>query len=817
LYFETNQGQTDSQVKFVCRGAGHILFLTPSKAVLVLTRREPGLTTTRKTERRTSGTVLKMSFDGANRRPQIAGRGRLSGKVNYFIGDSPARWRTNIATYSNVIYRDLYPGIDLIYHGHQGKLEYDLVVRPGADLRNIVLDVSGSERVEVDTQGDLLLHTDLGVIRQRKPLVYQEFKGVRQEVSGSYTVKGRHKVGFKVAAHDHSRALVIDPVLFYSTYLGGNSDDFGEGIAVDGAGNAYVTGATASTNFPTTTGAFNTTFGGGAAFDVFVTKLNPLGSAPLIYSTYLGASGDDVGRGIAVDGLGNAYVTGYTGSTNFPTTPGAFKTTFSGGNYDAFVVKLNPTGSALVYSTYLGGGGDDYAFGVAVDSVGSAYVTGQTGSTNFPTTPGAFQAAFAGGTDSAATPGGTDAFVTKLNPAGSAPLLYSTYLGGSANDFGTGIAVDSQGNAYVAGYTLSTNFPTTPAAFQTIFGGASDAFVTKLNPAGSAPLVYSTYLGGSGVEYGMGIATDSFGSAYVTGQTSSTNFPTTPGAFQTTYGGGTDAFVTKVNPAGSAPLVYSTYLGGSGGDNGRGIAVDSLGNGYVTGQTESTNFPVTPGAFQPTSGGGSDAFVTKLNPAGSAPLIYSSYLGGNSLDVGFGIAADAFGNAYVTGITYSTNFPTTPGAFQTAPGSGVFFSDAFVAKIADATLEQCPASGQGDCEQAEGEGEVDDNNNGNQGKGGFSFIVRRPSTTRNISGALQYVSRANGTKLQSAAVTSLVITGDAATIAGTCTNNGVPCTFVSNVTDSGPIGTGDVFTISISGGPLRGGALRGGKILVRPR
>jgi hypothetical protein len=535
----------------------------------------------------------------------------------------------------------------------------------------------------------------------------------------------------------------------------------------------------------------------------------------LVYSTYFGgsggASGGDNGNAIAVDSLGNAYVTGRTSSTDFPTTPGAFQTTYAGGFTDAFVFQLNPAGSARVYSTYLGGTDEDAGHGIAVDSSGNAHVTGHTYSADFPTTLAAFQTTYGGN---------ADAFVTKLNPAGSAPLIYSTFLGGSGLEYGRGIAVGSLGNAYVAGQTDSINFPVTVGAFQTTSAGGTHAFVTKLNLTGSAPLDYSTYLGGTGPDYGFGIAVDSSGSAYVTGLTSSTNFPTTVGAFQTTFAGGiapggTDAFVTKFNPAGSAPLVYSTYLGGSSDDFGQSIALDSAGNAWVTGYTLSANFPTTAGAFQPTYAGGPvDAFVTKLNPAGSAPLVYSSYLGGSLNDFGTGIAVDIFGNAYATGYTQSTNFPTTAGAFQTTYGGN---TDGYVTKIAEVNLEECPPSGQGDCEQSQGGGEVDDNDNGNQGQGDFSCIARRPSTTGNISGDLQYLSPANATRLQSVAITSLTTIGNTATLAGTCTDNGVPCTFVANVTDSGPIGAGDIFTISISGGPVRGGTLRSGKIQVRPR
>ena len=443
---------------------------------------------------------------------------------------------------------------------------------------------------------------------------------------------------------------------------------------MDTAGNAYVTGfttgfTTSTPYFPTTAGAYQTTFGGGYD-DAFVTKLNPTGTA-LVYSTYLGGTSYDTGTGIAVDTAGNAYVTGTTGSADFPTTLGAYQTTY-GGYDDAFVTKLNPTGTALVYSTYLGGTSYDTGTGIAVDTAGNAYVTGTTGSADFPTTLGAYQTTYGGN---------GDAFVTKLNPTGTA-LVYSTYLGGTSDDVGYGIAVDTAGNAYVTGYTTSYTtspyFPTTAGAYQTSFGGGyDDAFVTKLNPTGTA-LVYSTYLGGTSDDVGYGIAVDTAGDAYVAGYTTSP-FPTTAGAYQTTFGGGyDDAFVTKLNPTGTA-LVYSTYLGGTSYDTGTGIAVDTAGNAYVTGTTGSADFPTTLGAYQTTYGGNGDAFVTKLNPMGTA-LVYSTYLGGTGNEVGYGIAVDTAGNAYVTGFTTSTtDFPTTAGAYQTSFGGG---DDAFVAKFA---------------------------------------------------------------------------------------------------------------------------------------
>ena len=702
-------------------------------------------------------------------------------------------------------YRDLYPGIDLTYYGREGQLEYDFVVRPGADLRRILVGFSGAEKLEVDAQGDLLLRTGPDVIRQRKPIAYQEVNGTRREIPVSYVLKGAHRVAFKVAAHDSGRPLIIDPALFYSTYLGGSIRDGGQGIAVDSAGNAYVTGLSHSPDFPTATGAFQGTLAG--SFDAFVTKINPVGSAPLVYSTYLGGSGDDYGLGIAVDAAGNASLTGFTNSPNFPTTPAAIQSA-PGGSADAFVTKLNSSGSALIYSTYLGGSGYDVGQGIALDSLGSAYVTGVTSSADFPTSVAAFQIALAGS---------FDAFVTKLNLAGSAPLVYSTYLGGDSDDRGYAVAVDSSGSAYVTGYTTSTNYPTTPGAFQTTYAGGADVFVAKLNPAGSTPLLYSTYLGGTGQDIGQAIAVNASGNAFVTGKTSG-SFPTTASAFQSTFGGGgSDVFATRLNPSGSAPLVYSTYLGGSGDDAGYGIALDGSDDAYLTGYTNSPNFPTTAGVFQTTFGGGRfDGFVTKLNPAGSAPLVYSTYLGGSGEDAGQGIAFDGMFNAYVTGYTGSTNFPTTPGAFQTALHGSVF--NAFVTKIAEVQLDQCPPNGEGECEQTDGEGNVDDDDqNGNHRRGDFSFIVRRPSTTRRISGGLQFVDRANGTDVRSVTLTSLLISGNSAIIAGTCTNSGAPCTFVADVTDSGPTGSGDTFTISISGGPARGGPLRSGKIEVRAR
>jgi len=709
LHFEANQGQSHQDVRFLSRGPGYSLYLTAGEAVLVLSRpnlekKDDGRSTPgrRAAPAQAMPVAVRMSIVGAAPAPLVSGLEELPGKANYFIGKDPAQWRTNVPTYARVHYREVYPGIDLVYYGNQRQLEYDFVVAPGADPNKIVLGFKGADKVEIDANGDLLLHAAGGTLRQHKPKIYQETDGVRREIAGSYVRKSASRVGIKIAAYDRSRSLIIDPVLAYSTYLGGADYDYGRGIAVDSAGNAYVTGFAHSTDYPTTAGAFQSGLGGG----IFVTKLNPTGTA-IIYSTFLGG-GSEESKGIAVDSAGSAYVTGQTWSSNFPTTPGAFQPVSGGGNGgDAFVTKLDPTGSALVYSTYLGGNSGDAGQGIAVDAAGNAYVTGRTESLNFPTTPTAFQ--LSRGCC------GADAFVTKLNSTGSG-LIYSTYLGGSDTEWGNGIAVDADGNAYVAGATLSTDFPTTLGAFQPLCGGggacggasdAWDAFITKLDPTGSRP-VYSTFLGGSAGDLAGGIAVDADGNAYVTGLTNSSNFPTTVGAFQPTLGGATDAFVTRLNTTGSA-LVYSTYLGGSGIDQGNGIATDGAGHAYVTGETNSTNFSTTPGTFQPAYGDGNqepppfgpphaDAFLAQFSPTGSA--LFSTYLGGTAFDRGLGIAADTGGNVYVTGETSSANFPVTPGAFQTVLGGGGTRldnpPDAFVAKFSNATrFEESAASYMG--------------------------------------------------------------------------------------------------------------------------
>jgi hypothetical protein len=682
LSFEANHGQTDRQVDFIARGRGYTMFLTPREAVLTL--RGPATSTDGRRQGQSNAAALRVRLVAANPEPHAAGLEQLPGRVNYFRGKDPTRWRTNIPTYAKVRYREVYPGVDLVYYGAQGQLEYDFILRAGADPERIGLTFEGAGKIEVDTEGDLLLHVAGGAIRHRKPVIYQDVDGARRVVAGGWRLKGAHAVGFRVAPYDTSRPLIIDPVLFYSTYLGGvDAEDRGS-IAVDASGYAYVTGETLSADFPTTAGAFRVT--GAGPEDVVVTKLDPAGSA-LVYSTYLGGTGNEDGDGIAVDANGYAYVSGRTSSNDFPTTPGAFQATpvgnIGGTRVTAFVTKLDPSGSTLVYSTYLGGSTNEEVRSIAVDGGGSAYVTGATSSADFPTTAGAFRVVSAGM---------IEAFVTKVDPSGST-LVYSTYLGGARNDEGYGIAVDADGNAYAIGKTASTDFPTTAGAFRATKPGRNtddDVYVTKLNPTGTA-LVYSTYLGGSDNDRGVAIALDapSNPNAYVTGRTLSTDFPTTAGAFQTISAGLRDVFVSKLDPSGST-LVYSTYLGGADTDEGHGIAVDGAGNAYVAGRASSTNFPITAGAIQTTSAGGRETFVTKLDPSGST-LVYSTYLGGAGDDESTGIAIDTAGSVYLSGTTTSINFPTTSGAFDTT-FNGV--RDFFVVKLADfgqpATLTLAP-------------------------------------------------------------------------------------------------------------------------------
>ena len=655
--FEPNVGQTDPSVRFLTRASGYTLFLTASESVMVFGQSVAKAEQSSKPAPTNAVSVVRMRFTGANKGSQIEGIDALSGITNYFIGNDPTKWHTDIVSFSKVRYSEIYPGIDLVYYGNARNVEYDFVLKPGADPGAIRLKIDGAERLFVNTAGELVVKLENGELRQQAPVIYQESAGGKSQVSGGYVLRGT-EVAFQVGAYDRSRALVIDPVLIYSTYLGGSGLDQANAIHVGSTGDAYVTGVTQSVNFPIQ-GTPSSTFGGNQ--DLFVTKLNLAGSG-LTYSTYIGGVGLEIANDIVVSGAGTAYITGSTTSINYPVVTPTIAAQVGG--TDVFLTKLTSAGNGLVYSTYWGSTGFEEGTGVTVDPADNAYISGNTNAPNFPTqTP--FQAALAGG---------MDAFMTKFSVAGNS-VVYSTYLGGAADDRAYDMTVADDAAVFVVGSTTSANFPTTPASVQPALAGSRDGFLTHFSLAGNA-LLWSTYVGGSGEDEVFGIKIDAPMNSYLTGRTGSVNFPTQVPA-QALYGGGVnDAFATKINPPGSA-MVYSTFLGGSGDDQGQGISIDLTRNAFVTGSTRSANFP-TQQAYQATLNGVSDAFVSKLNLAGSS-LIYSTYLGGSGADEGQGVGVDLVGSAYVTGFTESLNFPTAS-PFQAAFG-GV--RDAFVTKLVE--------------------------------------------------------------------------------------------------------------------------------------
>ncbi len=704
LRFEENVGQVKGpearDVRYVSRGSAYSLFLTPKEAVLVMRKNATGVAG------KTSPVVMRMSLSGANQVPALSGQGELPGKSNYLIGKSPSEWHTGVANFSRVAEKGVYPGIDLVYHGNQGQLEYDFDLAPLADPKKIRIAFAGGQGLSVNNSGDLQVQVDGGEILFRQPVAYQTLdNGARKLIPVHYGLHGSNQVTFSLASYDRHQPLVIDPILSYSTYLGGSSIDAANGIAIAPDGTAFVAGGTFSTNFPTAH-PLQANDGGFKDFpqDAFVAKISADGTT-LLYSTYLGGKNEDVANGIAVDAAGEAFVAGTTLSPDFPVTPGSFDVACGGDDEcgatynlqgaivsNGFISKLNIAGSGLVYSTYLGGYEDDQVFGIALDGNSNAYVTGQTGPEavinvptppvvpppTFPITANAYQATLGGFTDT---------FVTRISATG-ASLIYSSYLGGNAEDTGLGIAADSSGDAFVTGLTYSTNFPLSATRLQATNEGAGDAFLTEINTnlSGAASLIYSTYFGGSGLDQGNGMALDSTGNVYVTGVTTSLNgtlgFTRPAGAFQpqcdldavSVCEG--DAFVLKVTP-GSATPTYFTYLGGSLADSGTAIAVDTADDVYVTGSTVSVDFPIFGAVFQPNYGGGNaDAYVTELNPAGSA-LVYSTYLGGSNTDTGAGIAVDLNGDAYVAGQTCSLDFPLS-NPEQPVPGGNC---DAFISKV----------------------------------------------------------------------------------------------------------------------------------------
>jgi hypothetical protein len=665
IRFEPNKGQTDPKVKYLAHGLGYGLFLTSEEAVMVfnkagaIDRNNPERSVLSKKTAPSQSSTLRMKFVDANPKPKIAPTGILAGTQNYLSGKQNV---LNLPGYGKVNYNDLYDGVNLTFYSNQQSLEYDFIIAPNADVSAIRLKFTGAESINIASNGDLVLKVGGEEVRHLKPNIYQETAGVKKEVEGEYAINDKGEVGFRIGQYDKSKSLIIDPILSFSTFLGGDRNDGCAGLFIDSDGNLYVTGGTSSTNFPGTTTSPPPTVP--FHYRVFITKFDAGGQ--LLFSTYWGDD-DTLGSDIKVDGSG-IYVAGMTSAISYPTTPGAFQTIHHPNPpgdhvYDLFITKLNLAGTSITYSTFLGGTDEDEAPSIAVDTSGNVFITGTTQSTNFPTTPGALSTSI---TDNSA------AFVTKLNSTGSA-LIYSTYLGGdlpqipfiSSADSGNDIFLDAQGNAIVAGSTDATNFPTTSGAYQTGFAGGGDGFVSKLNSNGTG-LIYSTFIGGSNTDAVTDFDVDSNGDIYVTGFTASSNFPVTSGVVQSTFGGGIrDSFITKFNSSASA-LTYSTYLGGSSRDDGNSIKIDAAGNAFVLGTAESANFPTTADAFQTSLKGAADVSLTKLNSTGST-LLYSTYFGGDQSEMPSVLEISKCGDVHFAGLitngTGVNNFPVRQ-AFQ---------------------------------------------------------------------------------------------------------------------------------------------------------
>ena len=714
LIFEPNQGQSNPQVKFLAHGAGYGLFLTADEAVLTL--RHPANGAGHSVPQ---SSVVRMTLEGASTNSEVSGADELPGKSNYFIGNDPANWQTDIPQFARVRYRGVYPGIDLLYYGKQGQLEYDFEAAPGSNPREVTLRFEGAENLSVDAAGDLVLAVGDGHVTLQAPRVYQRVGADERRVDGRFELRGRERVGFALGEYDQGRALIIDPVLTYSTYLGGSGDEACTvilgvatgvsgcpAVAVDTSLNAYIAGSTMSANFPSGSGSpFQAGLKGTA--NVFIAKFNTTANT-LLFSTYLGGNTVDTTAGIAVDAGTNVIVAGNTTSSNFPTngTNAAFQSTPLSVHNHAFVSKLDSLGHTLIYSTYLSGSGVDTATAVALDSGGNAYVTGTTTSTEvetgFPSSQPTQTAVI-----QSAPKAPSQFFLTKINPSlsGINSVPYSTYFGGSSPSngatLGGGVAVDVNSNVYITGGTNFTDMPVLNS-FQATLAGGLDVFVAEINPVAvtGTQLLYSTYLGGTGDDIGFGIAVDSALSTYVTGSTTSTDFPVAgSGVFQATNGGGRDAFLAKLGAigtngvnVGTVPLNYFTYLGGSSDDVGLGVVVDNSGQAVggsqgarITGWTASANFPVTNNTVQAGFGGGHDAFVARIDTTATSPTApghYATFLGGSGDDFGTGIAVDLQGASYVAGETKSANFltqaPPQNLPFQPSLSGG---SDAFLSKL----------------------------------------------------------------------------------------------------------------------------------------
>jgi hypothetical protein len=669
LAFTLNQGQTDSQVKFTTVGNGCSMFFAPNGTTFLLSR-ETSQSAAKRAAKKTAGThdemtpaqntgpeyesfAVKTVFVGANQNPAVVGEDRLAWNNNYFVGNNPSKWRTDVPNYGKIRLKEVYSGIDLVYYGNKNRIKYDLVVKPGEDPSKIVLrydlGANGGNALSINGNGELVVKTPLGDIIERKPYCYQKIDRKEVEVSIAYRIidVSLNTFGFGIGAFNAGFDLYIDPELVYSTYIGGRTQEFGDkmGLAVDSSGNTYFAGITDSIDFPVTSGSIDGNLIG--SWNGFVSKLNPSGTA-LIYSTVIGGGGDDCLSAIAIDSERKAYVTGWSTSTDYPATHGETLK----GREDITLVKLNASGNALEYATMFGGSQREDSWGIALDSSGHAFVTGRTWSNDFPVTNGAFDQS---------ENGNVDGFVVKLTSSGDS-FIYSTYLGGSLNEALYDIRVDNDGNAYVVGDSSSNDYPTTTGAFDRTQNGNNDVIISKLNPAGSE-LVYSTYVGGSGNDSACFMTLDSEGKVYYSGHTNSTNYPTTSNAYDMSYNGNYDAIVGILDAAGSN-LFYSTFVGGSGNDHGAGIAFNTHGIVNMAGLTYSLNFPTTSDALEGSNNGSGDGFVIQLNPESPGGLVFSTYIGGSGYDQCLVMAVDSNGFMYISGVTTSSDFPTTPFAFD---------------------------------------------------------------------------------------------------------------------------------------------------------
>jgi len=689
LFFEARAVGDDTSPQYLAKGLNYQISIAPTEVYFAFHKldRPPASSSMSRRPLASPSSVLtrfaRLQFLGANRLARPQGQGEMEGKVNYLIGNDPAKWRAQVPVYSSVQVAQLYPGIDLLYYGNQHQLEYDITVSPDAEPTAIAMRFEGLDHLVINDQGEMVVSLGGSEMHQRQPVIYQMIDDVRRVVSGGYRLIDEQTIGFSVGPYNKRFPLIIDPIFSYSTFFGGNGGETGLSVKVDASGSVYLAGQTISTQFPFPIPAngFQKQFnGGGKNGDAFAAKLDNTGSR-LLYFTYLGGSADDTALDLALDNAGNAYLTGFTDSPDFPTRnalfgkiSGTLQTTLNIYPLDGFVAELNAQGSGLVYSTYLGGSANDVGSAIAVDPAGNTYVTGYANSSDFPVR-NAFQARFNGL---------EDAFVAKIGPNGLS-LIYSTYLGGALVDRGEGIAADAAGYAYVAGYTDSANFPTRNAESPSLNGAAGaisvyDAFVTRIAPNGLA-LMYSTYLGGSNNDFGYRITVDAAQNAYVTGAAQSPNFPHRDIGLEIGNNGTNalnyDAFITRLNSSGTR--TYSILFGGTSDEEGWDVAVDGAGRAFVIGSTLSTNFPViSPGGlFRTVNSGRKDAFVTVFNGLGTA-VHYSAYLGGAADDYGYGIAVDSESNAYITGLTFSSGFPISANAFQASLRGP---SSAFLAKI----------------------------------------------------------------------------------------------------------------------------------------